>query len=217
MKSLKNIIASIVLTPTALFAITGCNDDALTNNSATISYINALDKQATFYVKESSDSSSVYLNKHKVTTLIQGDYSDELRHKWFSIQESRFAVEDTNSRDEQMSIEYRLKDDRDYWSVAWLNNDEYNLSLFKRVSSDRDGLYRVRIFANDKLDVYLGENTTKLLTTETGQVSDFISLDKCTDLVIEGNAIDLCSGDFGHSYLLVVNANGLIAMAEEHK
>lgn len=214
MKSLKTIIASAVIT---LFTLTGCNDDALTNNSATISYINALDKQATFYVKKGSDSSSVYSNKYKVTTLVQGDYSDEIKHKWFGIQDSRFAVEDTNSRDEQVSIDYRLKDDRNYWSIAWLKNDEYNLSLFKRAPSNRDGLYRIRIFANDKLDVYLGASTTKSLTTETGQVSNYLSLDKCTDLVIEGNEIDLCSGDFGHSYLLIVNADGLIAMAEEYK
>ena len=213
MKYLKIINTGIVI---SLLTLTGCNDDALSNNSATLSYINALEKQVSFYAKMSSDSKSVYDSKHRVATLVKGEHSDEIKHKWFSIQDSVIAVEDANSRDEQVSIRYRLKDDRNYWSVAWLKNDEYKLSLFRKASSNRDGLYRVRIFANDELDVYQGDNTVKLLTTKTGEVSDYLSLDKCTDLIIEDNTIDLCSGDFGHSYLLVVNSKGLIVMAEEH-
>ncbi len=215
MKFLKSKISAMMLTAAAAIFITGCDSDATTNNDASISYINALDEQATFYVKKSSASTSVYHNKHKTVSLMRGDSSDEIRHKWFGLEMSRFAVEDTNSRDEQVSIKKLLKDDRDYWAIAWLNGRDYELSLLTKSSSDRNGLYRIRVFANEKLDIYLDGSSSKFLTTKVGDVSDYFSVEKCTGLVIEGNEIDLCSGDFGRSYLAVVDDDGLVTLVEE--
>ncbi len=217
MKLSKSNMAGMILTTAATLFITGCDDDSITNNDATISYINALDEQATFYVKKSSVSASVYDNKHKTVSLMRGDSSDNIRHKWFGLEMSRFAAEDTNSRDEQVSIKELLKDDRDYWLVAWLNGRDYKLSLLRKSSSDRDGIYRVRIFANDKLDIYLDGSDSKFLTTKVGYVTDYFSVEKCSGLVIEDNEIDLCTGDFGRSYLAVVDDNGLISLVEERR
>lgn len=215
MKFLKNKISAMLLITASIVSLSGCNDDAVSNNDATISYINGLDEEATFYIKKSSASSSVYHNKHKAVSLLSGDYSDEIRHKWFGLEMTQLAVEDTNARDEQVSIKQLLKDDRDYWLISWLNGRDYELSLLKKASSNRDGLYRVRVFANDKLDIYLDGSNSKFLTTKVGEVSDYFSVEKCTGLVIENNEIDLCTANFNHSYLAVVNDDGLITLVEE--
>jgi hypothetical protein len=214
MKFINKKMVSMILTA-SMISLTGCNDDAITNNQATISYINALDEQATFYIKKSSASSSVYSNKHKVVSLMSGEASNEIRHEWFGFETSRLAVEDTNGRDEQESITELLKDDRDYWLIAWINGRDYKLSLLKKSSSDQDGLYRVRVFSNEKLDIYLDGNETKFLTTKVGEASNYFSVEKCTGLVIEDNEINLCTVDFNRSYLAVVDAKGLISLVEE--
>lgn len=217
MNILKIKYSSIILTTAILLFITGCDGDALSKNDATISYINALDEQANFYVKKSSNSGSIYDCKHKAISLMRGENSDEIKHKWFGLEKSELAVENTNNRKEQINIKEVLKDDRNYWLIAWLDGSDHKLSLFKKSSSSRDNLYRVRVFANNKLDVYLDDSNNKLLTTEVGKVSNYFSVEKCTGLVVGDNNIDLCSGDFGRSYLAVVDDNGLITLVKEQK
>ena len=75
-------MSGLMLATAAIMFITGCTDESVTNNDATISYINTLDEQATFYVKKSTDSDSIYHNKHKIVSLMPGEYSDEIKHKW---------------------------------------------------------------------------------------------------------------------------------------
>jgi len=193
----------------------GCSEESLTNNDANISYINALNEQATFYVKESTDSGSVYDNKYKTVTLMSGEFSDEIKHKWFGLVMSNFAVEDTNTRDEQKSYNELLRDNRDYWVIAWLKNNDYKLSLLRKSASDNEGVYRIRVFANEELDILLDGSNDELFTTEVGQVSDYFTVEKCTGLVVGNNEIDLCSGDLGRSYLAFVDASGLVALVEE--
>jgi hypothetical protein len=219
MRFLKSNIWSVALTAIVMLSVTGCNTDAITKNDSRISYINALDEQATFYAKKravvDNNSDSVYHSKYKVASLISGDYSDEIKHKWYLLDGSRFAVEDTNTRDKRVSIKKRLKDDRNYWLIAWLNAGDYELSLLRKSSSNRDGLYRVRVFANDSLAIYVDGSNSQLLTTKVGEVTDYFSVESCTGLIIEDNEIDLCTGDFNHSYLAVVDDSGLITLVEE--
>lgn len=63
MKILKIKLIGIILTTEALLFITGCDEDALSNNDVTISYINALDEQASFYVKKRSSSGGIYSSR----------------------------------------------------------------------------------------------------------------------------------------------------------
>jgi len=206
--------ALVLATVTTMF-MAGCSEESLTNNDANISYINALNEQATFYVKESTDSGSVYDSKYKTVTLMPGDFSDEIKHKWFGLVMSNFAVEDTNTRDEQKSFNEMLRDNRDYWVIAWLKNNDYKLSLLRKSASDNEGVYRIRVFANEELDILLDGSNDELFTTEVGKVSDYFTVEKCTGLVVGNNEIDLCSGDLGRSYLVFVDASGLVALVEE--
>ena len=214
MKFLKNKVSGILLTAAAVLFISGC-DDVTKKKEATISYINALDEQASFYVKKSSASGSIFNSEHLATTELRGDYSDGFKHKWTGVEKNQLAVENTNTREYRANMQLSLDNNYNYWLVAYLEKKEYKLSFFQKSSSNRADSYRVRVLANDKLDIYIDGITSKHLTTKTGQVTEYFSVEKCTGLVIEGNSIDLCTGDFGRSYLAVVNKDGLISLARE--
>ena len=210
MYNIKGIIAAVVL-----LSITACGGEGVSNNYGDVAYINALNGQASFYVKKDSESASLFANKNKAVTLLRGSYSDPIRHKWFGYENSDFGVENTNNRDNQLSMEKSLRDSHDYWVIAWLEGNKTRLSLLKSTPSDRSDLYRVRIFANKELDVYVDGNQTKIFTTKVGDVSSFIDIKSCTGLVVGQNEIDLCKVDFGGSYLAVIDEEGLVSLVTE--
>ena len=56
----------------------------------------------------------------------------------------------------------------------------------------------------------------KVLTTKKGSFTSFLAVSNCANgLKVANQAIDLCAGNFGASYLLVVDSNGKRVMAEE--
>ncbi|XPF95022.1 hypothetical protein ACM9HF_03120 [Colwellia sp. RE-S-Sl-9] len=209
----KNLVLASILATSSI--ISGCNDEAITYNDSKISYINALDEQATFFIKQDGASGKIYNNKHRVISLLKETASGEIKHTWFGFKQSQIAVEDTNTRSNYTSIKKTLRDKRNYWTVAWLDNNDYELSIFEKETSNMDGLYRVRVFSNGQYPIYINGNTTNTLFTKKGEVSDFFSVEKCTELKIANNNIDLCKGDFGKSYLAVVDENGLLSLTEE--
>ena len=215
MKNLRGVICKVLIGAIVLTSITACDDEAISKNDADVGYINALGDQANFYSKKASESSHLFDSGNRTVTLLQGASSEQLRHKWFGYEYTFFGVENANNRDNQVSMDRLLKDSHDYWAVAWLNGSKAKLSMIESVSSDQNDIYRVRIFANKELDVYVDDSLTKSLTTKVGEVSPFLDIRTCTGLVVGQNNIDLCQVDFGDSYLAVVNEVGLVSLVKE--
>lgn len=209
----KSILLTSILATSSI--ISGCNDEAITYNDSKISYINALDEQATFFIKENGASGDVYSNKHRVISLLKETASGEIKHTWFGFKQSEIAVEDTNTRSHYTSIKKTLRDKRNYWTIAWLDNNDYELSIFEKNTSNEDGVYRVRVFSDGQYPVYINGKTNREFVTKEGEVSDFFSVENCTELKIADNNIDLCKGDLGKSYLAVVDKDGLLSLTEE--
>ncbi len=212
-----------ILSVSIMLLLVGCGDDviedvaeAFTNNDAGISYINGVDEQVNFFAKNSTSTKSLYNDDYKVTSLMSKEKSNDIRHKWLGLTESQFAIENSNNRSERQSISKKLKNNQGYWLIAWQENYIHQLSLLQKSSSDHDGQYRVRIFSNQKLNVYINGSPKILLTTRVAEASDWLTVEHCRGLIVGDNEIDLCqTGNLGKSYLAVINQDGLISLAEE--
>lgn len=205
-----------ILVTLSLCILSACKtSDSISNNDTQISYINALDEQASFYAKKDSNSSNVYDDENYVVSLLKNEVSEAVKHRWFSLERTSFSVEDTNSRSIRTRIKSTLKDKNNYWLVAWLKENNYQLSLLKKVRSNRDNIYRVRLFTTDRFKVYIDDSENHHIVTSRGEVSPFITVSDCSGLQVGDNHIDLCSVDPGSSYLVIVNEDGLIAVAKE--
>ncbi|MDU0353926.1 hypothetical protein RS130_08285 [Paraglaciecola aquimarina] len=198
-----------------LAMLSACTEEALSNNDAEMSYINALDEQATFYIKKSSNDRDIYDSDYRTISLLSGEASYDIEHDWFSYEKSYIGVEDTNTRSEQVYISTNLRDKRSYWVVAWLDNRDYDISVFQKRKSNMADVIRVRIFANDRYAVFIDGSNASSFITDKGEVSDYFSVHNCSELSVENNNINLCSADFGLSYLAVVDEHGLVSLIEE--
>jgi len=215
-----------VLTVMALAAgITACggsaNDriiDSLDKKyDANISYVNAIDDATTFYLKSRLYVKSVYDNDFEIIELTTGNASQPIKHKWSSSgHKSIFAIENSNSGKNLTDIKYNLDNNESYWAVAWLDNNDETISVFEKNPRNQSDVFKVRIFANASLEVVILGNDNTLPNTVSGEASDTYTLNGCADLFVGGKEIDLCTlGDFGKSYLAVVNEDGLISYSQE--
>lgn len=184
---------------------------------ANISYVNAIDDATTFYLKSRLYIKSVYDSDFEIIDLTTGSASRPITHKWSSLgHKSLFAIEDSNSGKNYADFTYSLDNNESYWAVAWLDNNTETISVFKKKPLDKNDVFKVRIFANATLDVVILGNDQNLPNTVLGEASDTYTLNGCADLYVGGKEIDLCAlGDFGKSYLVVVNKEGLINYTQE--
>ena len=111
-------------------------------------------------------------------------------------------------------INTTLNNKDDFWVIAWESPLKKALSIVAKKRNNVEDVFNIRIFANARYDVSVDGNT--MLTTEEGKVTPYIIVNHCADeLAISGKAIDLCSGDLGASYLLVVDSSGKLVMVQE--
>lgn len=193
-------------------------DDIETKHSANISYVNGIDESVTFYIKSTVYPNSVFDNDHRIVNLQHTHASNEIKHKWIDgAKETEFAIADTNTASKKRIITRDLQDNQDYWSVAWMMDGDYQISLFNKLSSNQSGKFRVRVFTDATLPILLNGQAGLVENTEPGQVTDVFSVENCSDLRVGATDVDLCqSADFGQSYLVVVNnLTGSVVVAQE--
>ena len=194
----------------------GSGGGVLTNNKASIGYINATDIPVSFYGKNTSITTSLYHDDNLTVTLLEQQSSENLPHRWLGNSVSDFGVREANYRSKSATLSSTLADKQNYWLIAWLNGNSFALNQLIKTSDNQDGVYRVRLFSNSVQNVYVNGNTSAELTVQKGQVSQYVTVNDCTALMVGDNEIDLCqSGNLGRSYLAVVNEQGLLVLVEE--
>ncbi|MDP2562296.1 hypothetical protein [Psychrobium sp. 1_MG-2023] len=207
-----------------LVGVTACSDthDELLDhadkkNSAEITYINAADNATTFYLKSRQYLKSVYHRDFVTTNLPVGQVSRAIEHKWASSgHKSEFAIEDSTSGENMDELKYSLSDNDKYWAIAWMDNGNEVLSVFEKKASNQNDVMRVRVFANQALSLNILDDDANYPNTEAGKATPTYTLQNCSDLYVGGNEIDLCQqGNYGESYLVVVNQQGQISYAPE--
>ncbi|MCF2907164.1 hypothetical protein L1285_02235 [Pseudoalteromonas sp. DL2-H2.2] len=205
-------------------ALTGCGEgsDELKeqlNHDAKMSFVNSLDYMADFHAKKRSISSG-YSGLFDSGSVVSADVPAMEVGKTYSYSYKainnmiNLGVKDSNSGEKQERMNTTLKDGASLWVIAWEADGERSLSVVGKKQENKADVFNVRLFANGSYDVMVGGE--KVTTTEKGQVTAYYEVSSCADgLEVAGNAIDLCNGDVGQSYLLVVDANGKRVMAAE--
>ena len=86
--------------------------------------------------------------------LLSNEVSSAINHEWIDgAKQTELAYEDGNSGNNQKKITENLLDGKRYWSVAWQQNGDRELSLFEKKPTNESDKFKVRIFANAELDV----------------------------------------------------------------
>ncbi len=205
-------------------ALSGCGestdelDDKLTHQ-ANMSFINSLDYMADFHVKKRSISIG-YSGLFDSDNIAAGDveanavgsrynYSYKVINNMINL-----GVKDSINANKEERINTTLSNNDDLWVIAWQSSGKRALSVIDKKQNNTADVFNVRLFANGEYDVSIDDK--KVLTTKKGSVTAFLAVSNCANgLKVANQAIDLCAGNFGASYLLVVDSNGKQVMAEE--
>lgn len=227
MKTLNNKLSFSILALAMTVITAGCSsedvvvdiiDNTETNREAEVSYINLAPESLTFYTKSTVYPNSVYDNQHRVVEVMPTNVTNEIQHEWIGgAEETKFAIENSNTGNDRTSITTDLVNNKSYWSIAWQEGQSSTLSVVEKATANQANKYVVRVFTNAELDIQLNQQPTGLPQTEIGTATNSFSIDECADLMVGDHAIDLCqSANFGSSYLVVLdNLTGVYAIAEE--
>ncbi|TMP37391.1 hypothetical protein [Pseudoalteromonas rubra] len=205
-------------------ALTGCGEGSeelkeQLNHDAKMSFINSLDYMADFHAKKRSISSG-YSGLFDSGSVVSADVPAKEVGQTYSYSYKainnmiNLGVKDSNSGEKQDRMNTTLKDGANLWVIAWEADGERALSVVGKKQDNKADVFNVRLFANGSYEVMV--DGAAVAPTEKGKVTDYYAVSSCADgLQVADNAIDLCNGDFGKSYLLVVDANGKRVMATE--
>ncbi|SFD26873.1 hypothetical protein [Pseudoalteromonas denitrificans] len=211
-----------------VFTVTGCGGgsdkvdtllDDLTpkDKSANITFVNALDEMASFYVQIRDLNRDVFSDEDKASDIAVNEISSPYKHAWGeSLNNTTFGVQDANSQTKKDTLNQELTADSNVFAVAWLSGTDYQLSVFDKQASDKADVYSIRVFANSQMSVKINDSDQVVQTTEIGKVTQRFEVNNCeTGLKVSGNYIDLCTLDLGKSYLVVADTNGKRVLIQE--
>ncbi|NTS77534.1 hypothetical protein HR060_11735 [Catenovulum sp. SM1970] len=219
-KILTSVIICTALSACSKNDIDDSIDDVEKNRTSDIYFVNALDVTATFYVKNELMVNDLYKSQFDRGDVESNAVSNTFEYDWNKQHDdTEFGVRDTNSSAKLAKQKHKLKDNRDFWSIAWRsegNNPRNQLSVIEKRAADQNDVLSIRVFASSEMVIKVNNSNNVAAITEAGKVSSVFRIENCsTGLNIDKQFIDLCQGDFGKSYLLVVNENGLRVMAQE--
>jgi hypothetical protein len=216
-----------ILALSVVFAVSACGgsdkvdtllDDLIPKDkSVNITFVNAVDEMASFYVQIRDLQRSIFSDEDKASDIAANEMSSPYEHAWGeSLNNTTFGVQDTNSQSKRRSVDYELNDNSDVFAVAWLSGTDYRLSVFEKQASNTADIYSVRVFANSQMSVKINDSDQVVTTTEIGEVTEKFEINNCaTGLQIGENYIDLCTVDLGESYLVVADSNGKRVITQE--
>lgn len=207
-----------------LAALSGCGessdelDDKLSHD-AQMSFVNSLSYMADFHVKK-RDILTGYSGLFDHANVVSRDVpthevGNTYNYNYKAINNMvNIGVKDSVNGNKEERINTTVRNGDNLWVVAWEVAGERTLSVIDKKKSNVANVFNVRLFANGRYDVSV--DGVNVLTTEKGQITEYLKVNNCAeDLKVASNVIDLCSGNFGASYLIVVDNNGKLVMVEE--
>lgn len=215
---------SIVFMFSLIAALSGCGetsdelDEKLTHH-AQMSFVNGLDYMANFYLKKrniSTGYSGLFDSKNIVANgVVANITSDHYNYSYKLINNMiNIGVRDSITTLDEQRITTTLSNDDNLWVIAWEASGDSALSVIHKKQNNNADAFNVRLFTNGNYDIYI--DNVEVLTTEKGKVTNYLTIENCSGgLKLVDKVIDLCAGNLGASYLLVVNSNGMLVMAEE--
>ena len=221
-KGNKNTVAVLMLGLTTI--LSGCDDnsselDEKLTYQANISFVNTLSYMTDFYLDKRSIStgySGLFDGDHAVSKDVPVNEVTSTYNYSYKVTNNmvNLGVKDSINDNKELRTTATLNNDDNLWVIAWDTSDESLLSVVSKKQNNNADVINVRIFGNGDYDVLVENN--KLMTSEKGKVTSYLQINNCADdLSIAGKILDLCTGTFGKSYLLVVDGSREFIMAEE--
>lgn len=192
-------------------------EEADTDHLAYVTYLSLVDESITLFAKSHVFRRDVFNNDFKVGELHSSDYRLHTMHRWLdNFPDTTFAIEDTNTKSNKGRIEYKVRPDHRYWTVAWEFANRLQVSVFPKLTAREAGAYRIRVFTDTERDVWDLSRSRRLFTTTAGEVSASATLGQCNDLQIDGVGINLCQTVTpGRAYLVAYAESGNLVVIEE--
>ena len=221
----QSIVATLI-TAGMLTLLTGCGGetiiDKIDEGEASITFVNSLDDMSNFHLKRNdilrkSDVDNLFSDKYSIVSDIEkNSTSTSYRYQYSLIENAiHVGVIDSLNLSQSAHTDQTLSNKGQYWAIAWHNGDDYAMTAFKKASSDQSGVYKIRVFTHQDMSFALN-GVAQNENIQAGKVTEAFSITNCAEgLMIGGNEIDLCNGDFGQSYLVIADENGLRLMLPE--
>ena len=188
------------------------------NKRSTFTFINATHEMASFYIQPKHISKSIYSSKHEVANISEGDISEPYTYQWNeNFSRSVFASIDSVSQTKKYQVNFTIENEKSYWGIAWLDNNEYSMSIVKLSSNPSSDGYAIRFFSMSGQDISVGDSTSPLVTAYKGEATSTFTFDNCADIeIINGNLANFCQiANAGESYIAIILANGEVIFAQE--
>ncbi len=206
---------SIALLTVSLLGLTACTDkidDSLDegdkDESADITVVNAIDDSISFYSKIDSIHRDV-LDEDQYRFDILPLQAEHYEFEWYDYNdgEGKFGIKEANSQVRTATTRVDLKEDREYWAIAWTDDSRYRLSVFEKRNPILTTNYRVRLFTDVDADIFIDQEENPSFTTKQGIVSQSVSFSDCENgLQVGDNIVDICNNSTeGGNYLVIMN------------
>lgn len=220
-----NVKAVLCTTVISLF-LTACGgsdrydksvDELEQNRSSELVFVNTIDEMVTFYVKNSIKWNEIFDDNHKILDLVNNSSSEPNKYTWHNdLNNSYFGVQDTNNKVKKAQVEVELKNGIDFFVVSWESSNEYKISVLEKKPSNTRDVFRIRVFTDSDMSIKINGSDEVIAIAKKGEVSSTFTINNCSDsLQVGNNHIDLCQGDIGQSYLVVVDSNGKQLITQE--
>lgn len=205
-----------------LGVLAACGSDELEKElerSSTFTFVNALNYSADFHVQRrniSTGFSGLFDSSNRFASDVESNSSSgshTYRYKAINAMVN-LGVRNSMNHNDEVRLYKALGGNENFWLIAWSSAGDGELTLIDKAKSDQSGKISVRIFADAIYPISVDGSAVG--ATKKGDVTAYYALDNCnTSLSINDKTIDLCNGDYGSSYLLVVDSNGKKLIAKE--
>ena len=105
-----------------------------------------------FYVSIKAISESIYNSKYQLASIESGETSELINYQWNdSFSKTEMAIRDTNSQSQKANVVLKLEHHKEYFAVAWLDDDNFSLSIIEGQTSPQNNVYLRNFYIDDPL------------------------------------------------------------------
>lgn len=223
----KKTAFKIITISLSIIVLSACNDSedfdkdinaAEKNRSSLINFVNATDEMTNFYVSPKAITESIYNSNYQLASVVSGETSELINYQWNdNLSKTEMAIRDTNSQSQKANVVLNLEHNKEYFAVAWLDDDNFSLSIIEGQMSPQNNVYNIRFFSVIDRSIFLGNDTSAITTVEKGKVSNNITVENCADIeLINDVQSNFCQiANIGESYLVVIDDNNEIVISQQ--
>ncbi|WP_189774429.1 hypothetical protein [Thalassotalea marina] len=121
-----------------------------------------------------------------------------------------FSYDDANQTYQEYSVDYN----RDYHLIVWQQGENLNHRFYKRRDNHKDDKITLRVIS--VVENGLLETPEGNFNMVRGDISEQFRIENCaTSVFFNGVEVDLCDGDYGKSYLVILDDNRTLIVPEK--